>query len=236
RFASRTTSRSSATSESATWTSTASSGFCTVVGAVGSSRRSSSSRARRSRRERSRPWRSPISSRRSRQPLTAGILAAGAGVKRETLRGPSGPSVKRETLAGPSGPSVKRETLAGPSGPGVKRETLAASVKRETPGSAVPEWSDDEVAIGLGAPRVGLDVAALAQVLVDELALARGHHVERHGAAAPNGRLGGGVGLPAQRRRAAIAVAGRVDNHANVRRLPAKRDSLGQVLDGLDRR
>src|SRR4051794_7566853 len=91
------------------------------------------------------------------------------------------------------------------------------------------------MAVGLVALRVRLDIAALAQVLVHELALARGHGIQRHGPPPGDGGLSRLIGLAAQRRRAAIAVAGGVDDHAYVGRAAAERNPLGEVLHGLDR-
>jgi hypothetical protein len=52
------------------------------------------------------------------------------------------------------------------------------NVNRETCEGLHDQRRDDQVAIGLFALAVGLDVALLAQVLVDELALARRHRVQ----------------------------------------------------------
>ena len=95
----------------------------------------------------------------------------------------------------------------------------------------------DEVAIGLGALGVRLDVVAVLEVLVDDLALGRAHRVQRDRAAGAHGVGGGLVGLALQRLLAALAVAGGVDDHAHARgrRVVAGRGLEREVLDGVDR-
>ena len=151
-------SSSSATSESATWTSTASAGSRTAVGAR--------------------------SSPRERREDRVELCRAGPHPGRICPRRPPGPGQRpRQGRSAPARPAtcpvgrVSRETPVGPSG------------KRR----------DDQVAVGLLALAVGLHVGALAQVLVDDPPLPRGHRVELHGSARLQRLLGGVVGVVLQR-------------------------------------
>src|SRR4051794_9863822 len=92
------------------------------------------------------------------------------------------------------------------------------------------------MALGLVALAVRLDPAALAQVLVDELALAGRHRVERHRPPVALGVHGGLVGLLLEGLAATGAVALRVDHDAPARRLHVgEQDPLRQVLHRVDR-
>ena len=83
---------------------------------------------------------------------------------------------------------------------------------------------DDEVPVGLVALAVRLDVAAVAQVLVHELALAGGHRVERDRAAgAARASSAASSAWRSQHLRAALAVALGVDDDAPARGAVARR-------------
>src|SRR3954466_15417621 len=98
-----------------------------------------------------------------------------------------------------------RQPLAGrrvrPAG---ERRSPESCVLRE-PVSA--ERRHDEVAVGLGALGVGLDVVAVLEVLVGHLALRRAQRIEGDRALGAHGVRGGLVGLALQRLLAALAIA-----------------------------
>src|SRR3954447_10022335 len=85
--------------------------------------------------------------------------------------------------------------------PVAKSEQSDASVKRETSSSARRSGGPrghDQVAVGLLALAIGLHVSAVAQVLVHQLALARGHRVQSDRASVAQRVAGGLVGLALQ--------------------------------------
>ena len=96
---------------------------------------------------------------------------------------------------------------------------------------------DDEVPVGLVALGVRLDVVAVLEVLVHDLALGRAHGVQRHRPAGAAARVGGLVGLAVQHLLAALAVARGVDGHPHglVAAGVAVGDLEREVLDGVDR-
>src|SRR3712207_396869 len=118
---------------------------------------------------------------------------------------------------------------------GNTRET--PGVRRERSGLALALRRDDEVPVRLLALAVRVHVAAVAQVLVDDPALARGHRVERDRTPGGEDVLGGLLGLALQDALAPLAVAGGVhdDPAAPVLAVALAHHALGQVLDGLDR-
>src|SRR5919198_1383650 len=94
------------------------------------------------------------------------------------------------------------------------------------------------MAIGLVAFAVRLDVAAIAQILVHELALARGHRIQRDRPSVATGVLRGLVGDPVQRLGPPGAIALGVDDDPQITLVagaPCERDAKGDVLDGVDR-
>src|SRR5688500_13640799 len=97
------------------------------------------------------------------------------------------------------------------------------------------ERRHDQVAIGLGALGVRLDVVAILEVLVDDLALGGAHRVERDRAAAPD-RVGRRLlGLPVARLLAAAAIPGGIAYHAHAAAAAlAIGDLERQMLDGVD--
>src|SRR4051794_8947813 len=91
--------------------------------------------------------------------------------------------------------------------------------------------------VGLGALRVRLDVVAVLEVLVHDLALGRAHRVERDGALGTHGVGRRFVGLALQRLLAPLTIAGGVDDHAHPGRgrMVTRGGLERQVLDGVDR-
>ena len=82
---------------------------------------------------------------------------------------------------------------------------------------------------------MGLDVAALAQVFVQEATLGGGHRPKRDLAALTEHEIGNAIGLGSQRVLAALAVARRVDDDPGTAG-PAQDDALRKMLDRLDNR
>src|SRR6478609_6586590 len=82
---------------------------------------------------------------------------------------------------------------------------------------------------------VRLDVAAVAQVLVDELALRSAHGVERHRPTEAQGLVGGVVGLAAQRLGPTLAVPLGVDLDKPALTRGAGDHAHREVLDRVDR-
>src|SRR6185295_4842819 len=84
---------------------------------------------------------------------------------------PKLPSPMRRPTMMPSSRASTRASVSGGSDPLFHR-----GENRET---ALPERSDDEMPVGLGALGVRLDVVAVLEVLVHDLALGRAHRVQR---------------------------------------------------------
>src|SRR6185503_7597985 len=93
----------------------------------------------------------------------------------------------------------------------------------------------DQMPVGLSALGVGLDVVAILEVLVHDLALVRAHRVERGRAAVADGIGRGLLSLAFERLATAVAVAGGVDLDAGGRRAALGSDLEGEVLDRVDR-
>src|SRR4051812_35520907 len=91
------------------------------------------------------------------------------------------------------------------------------------------------MAIRLVALAVGVHVTAIAQVLVDDPALAGGHRVQRDRSRVLHGLVGGQVGLALQRLLTPGTVALGIHHDAAAAGPAAEDDPLGQVLDRVDR-
>ena len=123
-------------------------------------------------------------------------------------------------------------------GAGPARTRASARVSRETLRSraAGRRRRDDEPPVGLVALAVGLDVRALAQVGVHDLALERAHRLELDRAAVAQGVGHGAVGLALEGVLAPLAVARGVDHDpAAVVAVAAQGDPHRQVLERVDR-
>jgi hypothetical protein len=83
---------------------------------------------------------------------------------------------------------------------------------------------------------VRVHVGALAQICVHNLPLGRPHRLELHWPVVAQRLRGGAVRHSVQRRRAALAVAGRVHGHLLARLRPAEGGAEHEMLERIDRR
>ena len=89
--------------------------------------------------------------------------------------------------------------------------------------------------VRLLALAVGLDVAAVAQVLVHDPALGGDHGVQRDGAPVLGRLRRGAIRLALERLGAPVAIARGVDDQPLALLATAKGDAHGEVLDRVDR-
>ena len=94
---------------------------------------------------------------------------------------------------------------------------------------------DDQVALGLVALAVGLDVLPVTEVFVHDPPLRRGQWIEIDGLPAAHGLIRRIVRVGAERLGAALAVSVRIDHDPYRRRSLRKHDSLREMLHGVDR-
>src|SRR5204862_8119704 len=90
------------------------------------------------------------------------------------------------------------------------------------------------MAVRLVALAVGVDTAAVAQLLVHDPSLAGGHRIQRDGPRVLHGLVGGKVRLALERLRAARAVALGVHDDAAGAGPTAEDDPRSEMLDRVD--
>src|SRR5687767_2048850 len=100
--------------------------------------------------------------------------------------------------------------------------------------SGWPDRAHDEAAMGLVALAVRLDVGALAEVGVDDLALGGGHRLELDGLAVLE-RLGrGAIRIAVERLSSPLAVTRSVHDDHLPRLAVGEGDTGGEILQGVD--